>query len=199
MQVLTLVTPIVKALGHRADPALLKELPLATGTVFLLYIAYLAFVIFGDAAPGNSAFNTSPESIQAIVNESVNFFYVVPFLNLIGVPLIPKLVGNPVDEAIFNIIGAWGLMFLPLMLADKSTNRMKDSTKWGLWVGTWVSGCYAVDFPSILVTSKQLWTRKGCRIVGELCSQHRLLDCLQKTSNSGALGLVDFCYASRSS
>lgn len=133
-----MVTPAVKMLGENASPSNWKKLPIASGAMWLFYVAYMGYVILSTAAPGNAAWQTSPETLQTVLNESTNIFYIVPFLSWVGVPFAPHLVVNPVDESIFNFVGAWGLMFLPLILADSRATKVKKSSKWGLWTGTWV-------------------------------------------------------------
>ncbi|GMH40577.1 hypothetical protein BSKO_08481 [Bryopsis sp. KO-2023] len=137
IKVLSLITPIVKKLGKNANPSILKKLPIAAGAMWLFYAAYLGYVILGTSAPGNAAWQITPENLQSVLNDSMNIFFLVPFLNWVGVPFAPELVENPVDEAVFNLVAAWGLMFLPLILTDPEGYKMKDTTKWSLWTGLW--------------------------------------------------------------
>lgn len=44
---------------------------------------------------------------------------------------------HPVNEALFNLVGAWGMMLLPLMLQDKRAGHVKK--KWTIWTATMVS------------------------------------------------------------
>lgn len=138
------MTPAVKMLGENANPSNWKMLPIASGAMWLFYAAYLGYVILGTSAPGNPAWQTSPETLQTVLNESINIFFIVPFLNWVGVPFAPQLVAHPVDESIFNFVGAWGLMFLPLILADSRATKVNDTSKWALWTGTWVRGVFCL-------------------------------------------------------
>lgn len=48
-----------------------------------------------------------------------------------------RLQVHPVNEALFNLVGAWGMMLLPLMLQDKRAGHVKK--KWTIWTATMVS------------------------------------------------------------
>ncbi|HAC64410.1 MAG TPA: hypothetical protein DCF68_12930 [Cyanothece sp. UBA12306] len=88
---------------------------------WLFYLAYTYLLLFSppnQPVPGFPIWAIQPETIIEIMNESLNFFFILPFLNMGGLgglisPLVP-----PVSEAIFNFAEAWIFMFLPLLLAD---------------------------------------------------------------------------------
>eukprot|EP00210_Caulerpa_lentillifera_P008715 g8313.t1 len=138
LRVLTLVLPIIKKLGPNANISYLKKLPIASGLVWGFYAYYIWIAFLSPDSPGAPVYQTSPETLTKVFHESVNFFYVNIFLNPV-LPLIPSVAEHPVEEALFNFVGAWGLMFLPIMLADKRSKKMDSRMKWSLWIGTWVS------------------------------------------------------------
>lgn len=68
-----------------------------------------------------------------MVHESLNFFYVNIGLNAAGITLIPDVPEHPVSEALFNFVGAWGLMFLPVMLTERESAKVGNKVAW--WAG----------------------------------------------------------------
>eukprot|EP00803_Ostreobium_quekettii_P006077 evm.model.scf_1342EXC.1 EVM.evm.TU.scf_1342EXC.1 scf_1342EXC:1205-5897(+) len=137
LRVLTAITPIVKKLGPAASPEGLKKLPIASGAWFTFYSGYMYTLFFGSFAPGFPVWQTPPSTLLTVLHESINFFYLAMLLAWAGVPLpVPSIAEHPVSEAIFNAVGAWSMMWLPLMVADRKTASMRGGTKWGLWVGT---------------------------------------------------------------
>lgn len=136
LRILTVVTPIVKKLGPRASPEGLKQLPIASGLWWGFYAGYMYYLFFGSSAPGLPVLETPPSILETIFHESVNFFYVNIFFNWAGVALIPPFPEHPVSEAVFNIVNAWSMMWLPIMLTDRKGHTVGESTKWGLWIGT---------------------------------------------------------------
>ena len=83
--------------------------------------------MLSTAAPGNAAWQTSPESIASVVNESINFFYINIGLANLGINPLPSIAEHPVSEALFNLVGAWGVMFLPIMLADSKSKQVRQT------------------------------------------------------------------------
>jgi hypothetical protein len=55
---------------------------------------YMAFIFFSRAAPGSPILETPPRVFEEVLHESVTFFYVTPFLNSIGITLVPDLKVN---------------------------------------------------------------------------------------------------------
>ncbi|CAG9460418.1 unnamed protein product [Pedinophyceae sp. YPF-701] len=124
------LTPIVRAIGPAAaKPGAAAPLPL-----WGVYAAYWWFVMLSPAAPGNPVFATSPETLETVFHESLNFGFVNPFLHVLGITLVPDIPAHPTSEALFNFAAAWGAMLLPVMLADKRCPKAVN--KVGLWTGT---------------------------------------------------------------
>jgi hypothetical protein len=136
LQGIAAVAPLVRRLGPAADPAMLKRLPIAAAAMGGFWLTYLLVVLGSTVPPGNPAWQTSPEVLQTILNESFNFFYVNIGLTQLGINIVPCVAEHPVSEALFNFVSAWSLMFWPAMVADPLTKKkMGFSTKFGLWLG----------------------------------------------------------------
>ncbi|GAB4821572.1 hypothetical protein N2152v2_008618 [Parachlorella kessleri] len=129
-----LVAPLVRKLGPKASPSYLKQLPIAAGAMWAFYAAYIGYVMLSTWAPGPPAWGTTPEQLQSLLHESFNFFYVNVGLSQLGLNPVPSIPEHPVDEALFNFVNAWSLMFWPVMLADPRGQRVKNRV--GYWVGT---------------------------------------------------------------
>ncbi|KAL4437246.1 hypothetical protein ABPG75_004385 [Micractinium tetrahymenae] len=131
---ISVVAPLVRKLGPKADPAILKTLPLASGAMWLFYFSYLGYVMLSTSAPGLPVWQTPPETWQAVLNKSYNYFYINIGLAELGLNPVPCVAEHPVSEALFNFMNAWSLMWWPVMLADPLGRRVEN--KLGLWVGT---------------------------------------------------------------
>ena len=135
---MSVVVPIVKRLGPYADLKKIKQLPIASYLVWALYGIYLWITLFSTSAPGAPGWQASSQNLQGLLHESLNIFYINTAQSAVGLDLFPSFAEHPVDEAVFNFVAAWGLLFLPVMLADSRSQKMQPQTKWGLWIGTWV-------------------------------------------------------------
>ncbi|KAK9828791.1 hypothetical protein WJX72_002086 [[Myrmecia] bisecta] len=134
LQALRLLAPLVRMLGPNANPAKLKELPIAAGLVWAFYAGYMTYIMGNVGAPGDPIWATSAQTLKEVLHESLNFFYVNIFLNKVGITFIPDLAEHPTSEALFNFVNAWSMMFLPVMLSDKKGAGVKN--KLPLWLGT---------------------------------------------------------------
>jgi hypothetical protein len=93
------------------------------------------FVLAGTVAPGPPLWETTPDTLTEILHESANFFYVNPAIHAADLPTpLPPFPEHPVSEAVFNFVGAWGLMFLPVMLQDEQTARARVPAVSVQWV-----------------------------------------------------------------
>ncbi|KAF5827488.1 hypothetical protein DUNSADRAFT_563 [Dunaliella salina] len=116
---LTAVSPIIRALGPNV-----KRIPIAAAAVWAGYAGYISYVMLSNAAPGPPALETPPKVLWEVFHESINFFYVNIGLNAAGFNLIPDFPENPVSEALFNFIAAWGVLFLPVILTEKKSAKV---------------------------------------------------------------------------
>ncbi|KAK9826114.1 hypothetical protein WJX81_004563 [Elliptochloris bilobata] len=131
---LKLLAPIVRRLGPRANPAMLKETPTRAIAVWLFYAAYMLYIFFSRAAPGSPVLETPPSLLLEVLYQSLAFFYVNPVLNALGLSFIPDVPVHPVGLGVFNFINAWSMMLLPLMFADRKGEGVRR--KLPLWLGT---------------------------------------------------------------
>ena len=82
--------------------------------------------------PGEPVWAIRPETVQEILDESLNFFFVLPILNQLGIQLLTAPVVHPASEAFFNFAEAWIFMFLPLLLRDSRGRHLPQVIVWGL-------------------------------------------------------------------
>jgi hypothetical protein len=96
-------------------------------------IGYIAMLLLAppNLLPGEPVWAIRPETIDEVLGESLNFFFVLPLLNAIGVHLMEAATLHPASEAFFNFSEAWIFMFLPLLWADAKGDRLPRTAIWG--------------------------------------------------------------------
>lgn len=72
LKAISVLAPLVRRLGPAADPA---NAPLGAAAMGAFYLYYIANVMLSPASPGAPVWATTPETIQAVLHESYNFFY----------------------------------------------------------------------------------------------------------------------------
>ncbi|KAL7132517.1 hypothetical protein ABFS83_12G079500 [Erythranthe nasuta] len=102
----------------------------------LLWIAegvYIIWLFLLPYAPGDPVWAISSETIDSLIGLSLNFFFVLPLSNSVGIHLIEAPVLHPMSEGLFNFVIGWTLMFAPLLYTDKRRKRYKGSLDilWG--------------------------------------------------------------------
>ncbi len=144
--IIRLVLPLVrKFLKHKKDKTTRDSSPsespvqnnfsFLTVVFLLMAIAYIYILLLsppGQIVGGEPAWAIKPETLQEIWNESLNFFFILPILNLVGVHYMEAPMVHPVLQALFNFAEAWIFMFLPLFLADKRTAHFPKVFIWSL-------------------------------------------------------------------
>ena len=144
--IIRLVSPLVRRLlKHQTDNGTKKiaesEQPTKKSWSFLavifwfIAIAYIYILLLsppGQLIPGEPAWAIKPETIEEIGNESLNFFLILPLLNLLGIHYLEAPTVHPVLEALFNFAEAWIFMFLPLLLVDIRSNHLPKILIWSL-------------------------------------------------------------------
>ena len=144
--IIRLVSPLVRRLlKHQHHQTTQKksasERPTGKSRSFLSFIFWLIAITYiyilllsppGQLVPGEPAWAIRPETIQEILNESLNFFLVLPLLNLAGIHYIKAPTVHPIIEALFNFAEAWIFMFLPLLLADRNTAHLPKILIWSM-------------------------------------------------------------------
>jgi hypothetical protein len=101
--------------------------------LWLATIGYIAVLLLAppDLLPGEPVWAIRSETIDEVLGESLNFFFVLPLLNAIGIHVIEAATLHPASEAFFNFAEAWILMFLPLLWADAKGDRLPRTLIWG--------------------------------------------------------------------
>ena len=130
---ISVIAPLVRRLGPAASPAGIARLPLAAGAMGAAWVYYLGYVLLSTAAPGSPVWQTPPEALTSLIHESYNFFYVNIALAAAGLNPVPCVAEHPVDEALFNFMNAFSLMWWPAWVADPQGARVKN--KLAVWVG----------------------------------------------------------------
>jgi len=102
----------------------------------VFFLAYTYMVLFDPDTPGDPAYATSPETLHALIDQSLQFFFVVPALALAGVDstgiLGPVAAAHLAPEALalFNFSNAYSLLFAGIVFSD----RRNVGRRW-LWAG----------------------------------------------------------------
>ncbi|KAL4535829.1 hypothetical protein Ndes2526A_g05392 [Nannochloris sp. 'desiccata'] len=138
LQGISVVAPLVRKLGPAADPSNLSNLPIAAATMGVFWLAYISYVMLSTAAPGLPVWQTTPDTLMSVINESYNFFYVNILLEKFNLNPVPCIAEHPVGEALFNFVNAWSMMMLPVWANDKPQGKkpVNSTMKIGLFVGT---------------------------------------------------------------
>ncbi|XP_068332778.1 uncharacterized protein [Pyrus communis] len=89
---------------------------------------YILWLFLLPYAPGDPVWSISSDTVNSLVGLSLNFFFILPFLNSVGVGLIDAPVLHPMSEGLFNFVIGWTFMFAPLLFTD----RKRDRYKWSL-------------------------------------------------------------------
>ena len=130
--IIRLVTPLIRRF-LKQDATAQKRQPLLSLLLWLFSGAYIYILLCSapdTILPGEPFWAVQPETIQEVINESINFFFILPLLNRVGIHLMESPIVHPMIEAQFNFAEAWIFMFLPLLLADK---RVRHFPKIALW------------------------------------------------------------------
>ncbi|XP_057765723.1 uncharacterized protein LOC130986348 [Salvia miltiorrhiza] len=102
----------------------------------ILWIAeavYIVWLFLLPYAPGDPVWAISSDTINSVIGLSLNFFFILPLTNFVGIHLMEAPVLHPMSEGLFNFVVAWTLMFAPLLYTDKLRDRFKGSIDvlWG--------------------------------------------------------------------
>ncbi|XP_073140268.1 uncharacterized protein [Henckelia pumila] len=94
---------------------------------------YIVWLFLLPYAPGDPIWAISSETISSLIGLSINFFFILPLLNSVGIHLIEAPVLHPMSEGLFNFVIGWTFMFAPLLYTDKNRDRYKGSLDvlWG--------------------------------------------------------------------
>lgn len=104
------------------------------GLLWAATLAYVGLLLLSPPSwlPGDPVWAIQPETIQEILDESLNFFFILPMLNLLGISYLQAPTVNPAAQGFFNLAEAWIFMFLPLMVMDKRSQHLPKMMIWGM-------------------------------------------------------------------
>ncbi|NEQ51450.1 MAG: hypothetical protein F6K11_15130 [Leptolyngbya sp. SIO3F4] len=107
---------------------------LIVSILWVATIAYVGLLLISPPGwlPGDPIWAIQPDTIQEILDESLNFFFILPILNLLGISFLQAPTINPAALGFFNMAEAWIFMFLPLMLMDKRSQHLPRRMLWTL-------------------------------------------------------------------
>ncbi|KAG9458267.1 hypothetical protein H6P81_002775 [Aristolochia fimbriata] len=96
-----------------------------------VYVGWLFFLPF---APGDPVWAISSDTVRDLLGLSLNFFFILPFVNSVGVHVMEAPVLHPMSEGLFNFVIGWTFMFAPLLFTDCRKDRYRGSLDilWGL-------------------------------------------------------------------
>ncbi|CDY39184.1 BnaC09g21600D [Brassica napus] len=111
--------------------------PLQSILRYLLWTAeavYILWLFLLPYAPGDPVWAISSETVNSLLGLSLNFFFILPLTNSVGIHVLEAPVLHPMAEGLFNFVIAWTLMFAPLLYTDRKRDRFKSSLDvlWGL-------------------------------------------------------------------
>ncbi|KAM7272025.1 hypothetical protein ACFE04_031239 [Oxalis oulophora] len=94
---------------------------------------YIVWLFLLPYAPGDPVWAISSETVNALVGLSLNFFFILPLMNAVGIHVIEAPVLHPMAEGLFNFVIGWTFMFAPLLFTDSKRDRYKGSLDvlWG--------------------------------------------------------------------
>lgn len=94
---------------------------------------YVGLLLLSPPAwlPGEPIWAIKPDTIQEILDESINFFFILPLLNWVGIAYPQAPAVHPAAQSFFNLAEAWIFMFLPLMLLDQRSQHLPRILFWG--------------------------------------------------------------------
>ncbi|NEP15597.1 MAG: hypothetical protein F6J97_01695 [Leptolyngbya sp. SIO4C1] len=103
------------------------------GLLWLMTASYVFFLLLSPPGwlPGEPVWAIRSETLQEILDESLNFFFVLPLLNRLDIQVMEAPVVHPAMEAFFNFAEAWIFMFLPLLLLDPRGDKLPRVPVWG--------------------------------------------------------------------
>ncbi|XP_076947862.1 uncharacterized protein LOC143619934 [Bidens hawaiensis] len=105
----------------------LQSLLWAAEGVYIIWLFLLPY------APGDPVWAISSDTINSLIGLSLNFFFILPLMNSVGIHLIEAPVLHPISEGLFNFVIGWTFMFAPLLFTDRNRDRYKGSLDvlWG--------------------------------------------------------------------
>ncbi|XP_059649457.1 uncharacterized protein LOC132295275 [Cornus florida] len=114
----------------QGDGDVMRLLQVALWAAEAIYIFWLFLLPY---APGDPVWAISSDTVNSLVGLSLNFFFILPLLNSVGIRLIDAPTLHPMSEGLFNFVIGWTFMFAPLLFTDCKRDRYKGSLDilWG--------------------------------------------------------------------
>ncbi|XP_077241066.1 uncharacterized protein LOC143881701 [Tasmannia lanceolata] len=88
---------------------------------------YILWLFLLPYAPGDPVWAIKLDTVNDLVGLSLNFFFILPLINSVGIHVIEAPVLHPVSEGLFNFVIGWTFMFAPLLFTDCRRDRYKGS------------------------------------------------------------------------
>ncbi|MCM1985253.1 hypothetical protein [Lyngbya confervoides] len=108
--------------------------PILAVLLGLLTVLYIGLLLLAPAGwlPGDPVWAIRPATVQEILDESLNFFFVLPLLNRLGFSALPAASVHPTLQALFNFAEGWIFMFLPILSLDPRGRKLPTLFIWSL-------------------------------------------------------------------
>ena len=132
--IIRLISPLVRRFLSK-QPKTKQTQPVVALFLWLLAGTYLYILLLsppGQILPGYPAWAIPPDTLKEVLGESINFFFILPIANAIGIKLMEAPEIHPVSQGFFNFAEAWIFMFLPLILADRRGDKLPKIPIWGM-------------------------------------------------------------------
>jgi hypothetical protein len=109
--------------------------PAAAAALYALGAAYWFVLLLSppgwQGLPGEPAWAVAPDTLNEVIAESTDFFFVLPLLNKFGIDLLgaaPQV--HPVTLGVFNFAEAFVFMLLPPLLMDRKGRDLPTVKLW---------------------------------------------------------------------
>ncbi len=132
--IIRLISPLVRRFLSK-QPKTKQTQPVVALFLWLLAGTYLYILLLsppGQIVPGYPAWAIPPDTLKEVLGESINFFFILPIANAVGIKLMEAPEIHPVSQGFFNFAEAWIFMFLPLILADRRGDKLPKIPIWGM-------------------------------------------------------------------
>lgn len=127
---------------------LLQSVLWGTEAVYIIWLFLLPY------APGDPVWAISQSTVDDLLSLSLNFFFVLPILNNIGINAVEAPVIHPASEGLFNFVIGWTFMFAPLLFTDYRRDRYKSSLDvlWGMQM--FLTNVFLIPYMAIRLNKK---------------------------------------------
>ncbi|CAM9001985.1 unnamed protein product [Rhodiola kirilowii] len=129
---------LCKATGRNRKPSALvdenaNQKRIVQASLWFAEAVYILWLFLLPYAPGDPVWAISPATINDLLGLSLNFFFILPLLNAVGIHLVEAPILHPMAEGLFNFVIGWTFMFAPLLYTDIKRDRYKGSLDvlWG--------------------------------------------------------------------